>query len=493
MRKKLLHFGAGIALAICSAIPTNAQNIFALSGENLVRIDAQSLGNAQEMIAITGLPMGMTWEGLDFRPATGELFGFAYSQTTGEGRLFIIDKMSGMATALGMSNLMLPMILGHITFDFNPTVDRIRLMGSNGSNYRLNPITGGIAATDGNLAFAAMDINAMQMPNIISGAYINSYIGATSTSLFNLDGTLEILSLQNPPNNGVQNTVGAIGVMLADGEGNGDLDVYFDTMSGMNTAYLIATPEGEMVDHIYTINTMNGMASDWGVLVNDMNFSDVAIEVVHAPAPAIGRLVYGLTSNNYLITFDSQNPANVYTHVATSGITTGQVLVGMDVRPATGELYGLGYNSATGEARLYVINTSTGALTAIGDMAIMLAPMMGKVSMDFNPVVDRVRVLGSNNQNYRLHPTTGAIAATDLDLHYAMGDGNEMMNPSIGTGAYTNSYAGAASTTLYNYDDSLNVFTTQVPPNDGNLMTLGSSGLMVNLANPSSDLDIYFV
>lgn len=492
MRKKLLHIGAGIVLSLFSNA-AQSQNIFALSNESLVRIDAQSLGSAQEVIAITGLPMGMTWEGLDFRPATGELFALAYSQMSGEARLFTIDKMSGMAMAVGMSNVMLAPSMGQITFDFNPTVDRIRVMGSNGSNYRLNPITGGIAATDGNLAFAAADVNAMQTPNIISGAYINSYIGATATSLFNLDGSLEILSLQNPPNNGVQNTVGALGVMLADMPANGDLDIHFDVMSGMNTAYLIATPDGEMVDHIYTINTMNGMASDWGVLASDMDFSDLAIEIIQAPTPAMGRIVYGLTSNNYLITFDSQNPSNVYSHLATSGITSGQVLVGMDVRPATGELYGLGYNSATGEARLYVINTATGALTAIGDMATMLAPMMGKVSVDFNPVVDRVRVLGSNNQNYRLHPVTGVIAATDLDLHYAIGDVNEMMNPSIGTGAYTNSYAGAASTTLYNYDDSLNVFTTQVPPNDGNLMTLGSSGLMVNLANPSTDLDIYFV
>ena len=33
-------------------------------------------------------------------------------------------------------------------FDFNPTVDRIRLISDADQNLRLNPMTGGVAATD---------------------------------------------------------------------------------------------------------------------------------------------------------------------------------------------------------------------------------------------------------------------------------------------------------------------------------------------------------
>ncbi|MEO6760106.1 MAG: DUF4394 domain-containing protein, partial [Saprospiraceae bacterium] len=123
---------------------------------------------------------------------------------------------------------------------------------------------------------------------------------------------------------------------------------------------------------------------------------------------------------------------------------------------------------------------------------VTLAPNMGKIGFDFNPTVDRIRVVGSNNLNYRLHPVTGAIAATDGSLAFAAGDVNAGTNPSVGTVAYTNSYAGTTTTTLYDYDDSLNVFATQLPPNNGVLNTVGSSGLTQNLTDVTSDLDIYY-
>ena len=94
------------------------------------------------------------------------------------------------------------------------------------------------------------------------------------------------------------------------------------------------------------------------------------------------------------------------------------------------------------------------------------------ISFDFNPTVDRIRVVGANKKNYRLHPVTGAIAATDMDLAYAVGDVNAAASAAIGACAYTNSYIGSTVTTLYNYDMSLNILTTQIPPNKGTLNTV---------------------
>ena len=164
----------------------------------------------------------------------------------------------------------------------------------------------------------------------------------------------------------------------------------------------------------------------------------------------------------------------------------------MDFRPATGELFGLGYNAAGGETRLYNINRSTGVATPIGDAPISLALGNGPVAVDFNPTVDRIRVVGANNANYRLNPTNGALAATDANLAYASGDVNAGTDPAIGSVAYTNSYNGATMTTLYTYDDSLNTVNTQIPPNNGTQNTIGMSGVMVNPNDPSSDLDIYY-
>lgn len=204
-----------------------------------------------------------------------------------------------------------------------------------------------------------------------------------------------------------------------------------------------------------------------------------------------GQVIYALAGNN-LVSFNATTPGVLMTNVAITGIAMGQSVEGLDVRPATGELYALGYNQSSGEARLYTIAPTTGAATAIGAAPMLLKANMGKVTVDFNPTVDRIRVTGSDNSNYRLHPVTGVVAATDLNLAFAASDVNAGVDPSVGTGAYINSFAGSTTTTLYNYDDSLNVLTTQVPPNNGTLNTVGSSGIVVNLADPSSDLDIYY-
>jgi hypothetical protein len=213
--------------------------------------------------------------------------------------------------------------------------------------------------------------------------------------------------------------------------------------------------------------------------------------VIAGAHSANAQLVYALAGNN-LVAFNAAMPGTLLNNVAISGISAGEVIEGLDIRPATGELYALGYHQGTGATRLYTIIPATGVATPIGAGAIMLRANMGKITMDFNPTVDRIRVTGSDNSNYRLHPVTGALAATDTDLAFAANDVNAGVNPSVGTGAYVNSFAGSTTTTLYNYDDSLNILTTQIPPNNGTLNTVGASGIVVNPADPSSDLDIYY-
>lgn len=73
---------------------------------------------------------------------------------------------------------------------------------------------------------------------------------------------------------------------------------------------------------------------------------------------------------------------------------------------------------------MYTLNLTTGAATAVGAAPITLATNLGKIGFDFNPTVDRIRVTGSNNANYRLHPVTGVIAATDMNLAFAVTDVN---------------------------------------------------------------------
>uniref|UniRef100_UPI003CFAECD7 DUF4394 domain-containing protein n=1 Tax=Hymenobacter sp. B1770 TaxID=1718788 RepID=UPI003CFAECD7 len=184
-----------------------------------------------------------------------------------------------------------------------------------------------------------------------------------------------------------------------------------------------------------------------------------------------------------------------------SGVAAGQRLVGMDYRPNTGELYALGYNAANSEARLYKLNPTTGVGTAVGNGPITLAlgGATERIGFDFNPTVDRIRVVSTNDANYRLNPNTGGLAAQDGPLAYrTAGDANLGKDPMVGAVAYTNSYLGSTSTTLYDIDMrptvGAGILATQIPPNEGSLNTMGTITLDGSPIDPEAILsvDIYF-
>lgn len=485
-----------IAVQINHVVPAQVtgQLLYAITANNsLISFDSDQPAIIRSIVPVTGVTAGQTIEGIDFRPNTGDLYAIGYNQTSGEARLYTLNLATGVATAVGAAPVTLASAMGEISFDFNPTVDRIRVMGSNGINYRLHPVTGAIAATDGTLAFAAGDVNAAADPFIAASAYTNSYIGTTATTLYNIDAVLNILTTQNPPNNGVLNTVGPLGIVLNPIDPLVDLDIFFDETSSTNLAFVSAAATGITANSLYTINLATGMTTSVGLIGAGINVNDIAAFIDRTvPATVTGQLVYALTGNNSLISFDSDLPAVIRSITSTSGVFAGQPLVGLDFRPATGELYGIGYNNITGMARLYTLDLMTAIATPIGTDSVLLQPGMGGLTFDFNPTVDRIRVLGSNGSNFRLHPVTGAIAATDTNLAYAAGDVNAAATPKICAGAYTNSFNGTTATTLYDYDYLLNVLASQIPPNNGTLNTIGSTGITVNAAMPTIDMDIFY-
>jgi hypothetical protein len=95
--------------------------------------------------------------------------------------------------------------------DFNPQADRLRLINLAGVSYRVVTTTGEVAV-DGTLRYAPGDRNAGKAPTITTGAYTNAFAGARGTELFNIDTALDVLVLQSPPNDGVLQTRGSLGV-----------------------------------------------------------------------------------------------------------------------------------------------------------------------------------------------------------------------------------------------------------------------------------------
>ncbi len=180
--------------------------------------------------------------------------------------------------------------------------------------------------------------------------------------------------------------------------------------------------------------------------------------------------VYGLTDANALVRFDSASPGTINNTVAVTGLNSGATLLGIDFRPANGQLYGV-----SSDSRLYTINLSSGVATAIGSAGAFTLNGTS-FGFDFNPVPDRIRVTSNADQNLRLNQNTGALQGTDTSLAYALGDSNAPNNPNIVGSAYTNSFSGTPTTTLFGIDSALDILVTQNPPNAGTLNTVGSLG-----------------
>ncbi|MBH8558387.1 DUF4394 domain-containing protein [Hymenobacter negativus] len=494
---------ATAGLLLLNAAPGHAQTVFGLqtstTATNLVTFQATAPGTYTATTAITGLGTGQTLVGLDSRPNTGQLFALGYAAATTQVQLYTLNVTTGALTAVGpLLTLNLGTNTARIGFDFNPTVDRIRVTGSNNTNFRLNPNNGALAATDTNLAYATTDPNAAQTPGIGAVAYTNSYIGASATTLYDVDEANARLTTQIPPNNGTLNTVGALGFANF---GSSDLDIYFNTSTGANVGYLTALPNvtpGTTNSSLYTVNLATGATTLVGAIGGNLTppVTDIALQITRTvPATVTGNLAYALSGTN-LLTFDTALPGTIRTSLGITGVAATQTLVGLDVRPFTNTLFALGYDAALAtpglNAQVYSISAVTGVATPIGS-AIRLELGTGKVGFDFNPTVDRIRVTSSNRANYRLNPNDGTVAATDTQLAYATTDANAAATPNIGAVAYTNSVAGplATATTLYNYDLSLNILTTQNPPNNGTLNTVGTSGITANATASSLDMDIY--
>lgn len=193
------------------------------------------------------------------------------------------------------------------------------------------------------------------------------------------------------------------------------------------------------------------------------------VQSLSGAKPAVAARLTGLTNSNTLVFFDSATPGTT-TSSAVSGVSGS--LIGIDYRPANGQLYGV-----SDANQIYTINPTTGAATLASTLNNGFTSG-AQSGVDFNPVPDRLRLAGSNDQNLRINVDTGATLV-DGTLAYATGDPNFGTNPTITASAYTNSFAGATSTTLYNIDSNLDVLVTQNPPNNGTLNTVGSLGVNV--------------
>jgi hypothetical protein len=401
------------------------QVFFAVNSLNqLLQFNANAVETPISTMSISGLPSGETILAIDFRPATGELYALGSNS-----RIYILNQSTGAARAIG-TTAFTPALNGSLAgFDFNPTVDRIRIVTSNGQNLRLNPETGAVSNVDGN-------INGAANASIAGVAYSGNTAGSSTTTLFDIDLNSRKLYKQLPPNDGTLVEIGNLGIGAISGLTGFDI-----SPAGLP----LATINVNRQSNLYQIDTTTGRTTFLGNFKISGSIVDIAMPT--------NPVSYAVDNTNNLLIFNHTATTAPISKTIT-GLMAGENILGLDFRPANGQLYALGSTS-----RLYTINASSGAATMLGTAPFATLLSGTNFGFDFNPTVDRIRVVSDNGQNLRLHPETGAIAAVDGSINPG--------TPTISASAYTNNFAGATTTMLFDIDHTSDKLFLQNPPNIG--------------------------
>jgi hypothetical protein len=255
----------GIALASLAvltgiaAAPAGAVTMAGLTADNkLVWIDTDKK-TASVPKPITGSDQRIV--GIDVRPANGKLYAVGAG-----GQIFTLAPDTGVLTPVSQISEKVELGAKPVV-DFNPVADRLRVISVYGTSLRINVDTGQ-TVVDKPVAFDAADANAAKRPMIAAGAYINAVAGAKATELFHVDHGAGALLLQNPPNDGILKTKGALGIKV---EPMAAMDVMSMT-NGENVAMLLSGKT------LYAIDLASAKTMAMGAIAGiDGDIIDIAV------------------------------------------------------------------------------------------------------------------------------------------------------------------------------------------------------------------------
>ena len=269
---------ATLTASFAAASVASAEPVFVLEDvgttQQLFSFDSASPSQTSNRVTITGLENDGEVLGIDFRPQTGELFGF-----TSNDNLFTLDTDTGAATIVG--NGFADSLEGQgsfFGFDFNPVVDLIRIVSDTGTNIVVDEQTGsGNIADTTPLFFASGDVNEGATPTVVGIAYDNSIPNPTTTQLRAVDAGLDVLAtLDN--NAGELETIGSLGVDFID-------ILEFDVSGSTGVGYIAGIERGTTDSALFTVDLLTGAATRVGTINSGTTIAGIA--VLNGPAAAV--------------------------------------------------------------------------------------------------------------------------------------------------------------------------------------------------------------
>ncbi|MFM6976335.1 MAG: DUF4394 domain-containing protein [Sphingobacteriaceae bacterium] len=468
---------------------TNTSQLLRYNSAN----SSQSVGG---VISITGLQTSENIVAIDYRPATGQLYGLGMVGTT-TARIYILPAAL-TTTSTSAASITARIVGTTITttggvagFDFDPTTDKIRLVTTTGQNFLVDPETG--------VATSQTAITGGTNPKVTGVAFSNNVAGAATTDLYDLDVANQKIYKQTPAT-GAITEVGTTGlvalpsveyltgtnVATARTAAAGGFDI---APNGTALAVLMANsapaiPLGGIVAEnlvtgvkpipaaavsaatgtatLFKINLETGRATDLGVLI--IPATTTATQIIGlaiAPSP----VAYAINdADNKLLVFNPTNPGTPVAKAIT-GLQASETILGIDFRNSNGQLYALGSSS-----RLYTIDLGSGAATSTGLLPFTTALDGTSFGFEVNQAATPfIRTVSNTGQQLRIS-VAGAVTNVDAVIASA----TKM------TGATYNS-----SGVLYTLDTETNNLYSQktADANTATFTKVGKLGLTVDAAN----------
>lgn len=444
---------------------------FAVTSSNRLLSFNSATPGTSSAVAITGLRANENIVGFDLRPGgspAGQLIALG-----NQGGIYTVDPNSGTAT-LKSSMVADPSdttdpytaLSGtRISIDVNNVVDQLRIVSNSGQNLRVNMDTGA-TFTDTTLTLAGL-----RNIGVVEVAYTNNFPSACRTTVYYIDTTDDRLLTSANASGGVLTTVGPLTV-------NAGIAGFDIATAADGTQSAIAALSVANVTSLYTID-LNSGAATLVAGIGGLNSGETVLGLAR-PTPAttppqpVGELL-ALTDNNGLISFNSGLPGKLCTNATLNGLQGNETVVGIDTRPADRNVYAL-----TSAGRLYTVTAATGTVAFRATLAASVSDTSlpfqgldgGNITVDVSPAADGLRVLSSNGMNLRVLFDTGETFTDDR------------LNPpgsGVTAAAYTNSFAGTSTSTLYVIDTTNDRLMIQgrapSTPIAGDLQPVGPLGI----------------
>jgi Domain of unknown function (DUF4394) len=253
----------------CGTSRSRELEVVGLTGRRLVCFEAERPQRVRDIGRIRGLQVDTRLVGIDFRPATGDLYGLGDA-----GGVYTIDLDTARARLASRATVALQ---GQsFGVDFNPAADRLRVVSDTGQNLRINVVDGTTVA-DGSLNYTP----GTPATGVVGAGYTNNDADTnTNTTLFDVDSSLDQVAIQSPPNNGSLAPTGTLSCVAKIGPNAGfdifsDLDGTGRTMSNTGYSAFTTTSGSSTVYSLYTVDPLTANCAKVGDFPLDI--TDVAV------------------------------------------------------------------------------------------------------------------------------------------------------------------------------------------------------------------------